>query len=97
MEEWQHVDPQNSVTAETLISKANKQVDYILGDNPAKRSYMVGFGDKYPQYVHHRGSSLYQSMSIPIELAACNDGFQYLNAKNKHTSAKFKASKQSNN
>ena len=36
---------------------ANNQVDYILGDNPAKLSYMVGFGDKYPQRPHHRGSA----------------------------------------
>jgi endoglucanase len=36
---------------------ANNQVDYILGDNPANLSYMVGFGNKYPQRPHHRGSS----------------------------------------
>jgi len=36
---------------------ANKQVDYILGDNPAGLSYMVGFGENYPQRPHHRGSA----------------------------------------
>ena len=36
---------------------ATNQVDYILGDNPAGLSYMVGFGDKYPQSPHHRGSA----------------------------------------
>ena len=36
---------------------ANKQVNYILGDNPNKISYMIGFGDNYPQHPHHRGSS----------------------------------------
>jgi endoglucanase len=36
---------------------ANNQVDYILGDNPANMSYMVGFGNKSPQRPHHRGSS----------------------------------------
>ena len=36
---------------------ANNQIDYILGDNPRKFSYVVGFGDKYPQHIHHRGSS----------------------------------------
>ena len=36
---------------------AHNQIDYILGDNPNKFSYMVGFGDKYPQHPHHRGSS----------------------------------------
>ena len=36
---------------------ANQQVDYILGDNPANLSYMIGFGNHYPQRPHHRGSS----------------------------------------
>jgi endoglucanase len=36
---------------------ARKQVDYVLGDNPAKFSYVVGFGDKYAQRTHHRGSA----------------------------------------
>ena len=36
---------------------ANNQVDYILGDNPANLSYMIGFGDNYPQSPHHRGSA----------------------------------------
>ena len=36
---------------------ATRQVDYVLGDNSANLSYMVGFGDKYPLRPHHRGSS----------------------------------------
>ena len=36
---------------------ANDQIDYILGDNPRNYSYMVGFGDNYPERTHHRGSS----------------------------------------
>lgn len=35
-----------------------KQADYVLGDNPMKLSYLVGFGDSYPQRVHHRGASI---------------------------------------
>lgn len=66
-----------TVTAEKLISQAKKQVDYILGDNPAKMSYMVGFGQKYPQHVHHRGSSVPSVKAHPDHIA-CNDGFQYL-------------------
>ncbi|KDP25211.1 hypothetical protein JCGZ_20367 [Jatropha curcas] len=64
------------VTAESLESAAKKQVDYILGDNPAKMSYMVGFGNKYPQHVHHRGSSV-PSIHTHPERISCNDGFQY--------------------
>ncbi|KAH7863360.1 hypothetical protein Vadar_016523 [Vaccinium darrowii] len=67
------------VTADKLISMAKKQVDYILGDNPAKMSYMVGFGNKYPLHVHHRGSSLPSVHEHPAHIA-CGDGFQYLNS-----------------
>jgi len=34
------------------------QVNYILGDNPMKMSYVVGFGDHYPKQVHHRAASI---------------------------------------
>lgn len=69
----------SKVTAENLITQAKKQVDYILGDNPAKMSYMVGFGEKYPQHIHHRGSSVPSIHAHPGRIA-CNDGFQYLNS-----------------
>ena len=36
---------------------ASSQVDYILGDNPRDYSYMIGFGENYPERPHHRGSS----------------------------------------
>lgn len=32
---------------------AKKQIDYILGDNPNKFSYMVGYGNNYPLRPHH--------------------------------------------
>ncbi|XP_044484580.1 endoglucanase 1-like [Mangifera indica] len=67
----------STVTAGNLITLAKKQVDYILGDNPAKMSYMVGFGPKFPQHVHHRGSSLPSIHAHPDHID-CNDGFQYL-------------------
>ncbi len=35
---------------------AVRQVDYILGDNPENRSYMVGFGPNPPRTPHHRAS-----------------------------------------
>ncbi|KAF3331885.1 endoglucanase 9-like protein [Carex littledalei] len=37
---------------------AKTQIDYILGKNPRKMSYVVGFGTKYPKHVHHRGASI---------------------------------------
>ncbi len=35
---------------------AERQVDYLLGDNPNNFSYMVGFGDNYPKQPHHRNA-----------------------------------------
>ncbi|KAK8648924.1 hypothetical protein V6N13_129666 [Hibiscus sabdariffa] len=52
---------------------AKSQADYVLGSNPLKMSFLVGYGDKYPQYVHHRGAS------IPVDATTgCADGFQWL-------------------
>ncbi len=45
------------------------QIDYILGDNPANLSFLIGYGDDYPTNVHHRGShgSWADSLSVPTE------------------------------
>ncbi|XP_002510516.2 endoglucanase 10 [Ricinus communis] len=54
---------------------AKSQADYVLGKNPMKMSYLVGYGDKYPQYVHHRGAS------IPADATTgCKDGWKWLDA-----------------
>ncbi|GAB2274229.1 Esterase/lipase/thioesterase [Dionaea muscipula] len=70
----------STVKAEDLISLARKQVDYILGNNPANISYMVGFGERYPLHVHHRGSSLPSIHEHPDHIG-CSDGFQYFYSK----------------
>ncbi|KAI9181974.1 hypothetical protein LWI28_020655 [Acer negundo] len=41
-----------------LRSFARTQMDYILGKNPRRMSYVVGFGNHFPQYVLHRGASI---------------------------------------
>jgi hypothetical protein len=35
---------------------AKSQIDYMLGKNPASRSYVVGFGNNPPVNPHHRGA-----------------------------------------
>lgn len=35
-------------------SFAEKQINYMLGSNPQKRSYVVGFGNNSPTQPHHR-------------------------------------------
>lgn len=46
-----------------------EQINYILGDNPAKRSYMIGYGDNYPHNPHHRTAhgSWLNSSQDPLE------------------------------
>ncbi|KAL9312434.1 hypothetical protein ACSQ67_017886 [Phaseolus vulgaris] len=69
------------VNAQTLRQRAKKQVDYILGDNPMGMSYMVGYGNKYPQRIHHRGSSLPSIKDHP-QVIACKEGSIYFNSSN---------------
>ncbi|KAJ8567611.1 hypothetical protein K7X08_019819 [Anisodus acutangulus] len=53
-----------------LRNFAISQLDYILGNNPMETSYLVGYGSRYPQQVHHRGAS------IPMDANSnCSDGF----------------------
>ena len=51
-------------------------MDYILGDNPLGMSYMVGYGARYPQRIHHRGSSLPSVLAHPAHIA-CKAGSRY--------------------
>ncbi|KAG0499825.1 hypothetical protein HPP92_004516 [Vanilla planifolia] len=44
-------------STDVLRSFAASQINYILGDNPQKMSYVVGYGQNYPRHVHHRGAS----------------------------------------
>ncbi|WOK98216.1 hypothetical protein Cni_G06926 [Canna indica] len=57
-----------------LRNFARSQVDYILGDNPMKISYLVGYGSNYPQQVHHRGAS------IPVDATTGCNGIRWLNS-----------------
>ncbi|ONK66115.1 uncharacterized protein A4U43_C06F4300 [Asparagus officinalis] len=41
-----------------LVQFAKQQMDYLLGNNPKGRSYMVGFGKDSPTQAHHRGASV---------------------------------------
>jgi endoglucanase len=45
------------------------QINYILGNNPAQRSYQVGYGANSPQNPHHRTAhgSWLNNMSDPLE------------------------------
>lgn len=57
------------------------QVDYILGSNPLNMSYMVGYGKKFPQRIHHRGSSLPSVGQHPQQIG-CKEGSVYFGSSN---------------
>ncbi|KAK4788417.1 hypothetical protein SAY86_019736 [Trapa natans] len=63
-------------SADRLIQVARSQADYILGSNPSGMSYMVGYGNKFPQRIHHRGSSLPSVIKHPKRIE-CKEGSPY--------------------
>jgi endoglucanase len=58
-----------------LMAFAKQQMDYLLGENPKGRSYMVGFGPNPPVQAHHRGASVPQMSSDKI--VNCAMSFTY--------------------
>ena len=51
----------------SYIEFAETQVNYALGDNPDDFSYLVGYGENYPQNPHHRTAhgSWKNDMKVP--------------------------------
>ncbi|CAM0901689.1 unnamed protein product [Alopecurus aequalis] len=66
--------PGGEVKPADIIAFARNQVDYVLGKNPLSMSYMVGYGDKFPVHVHHRGASI-PSVYALNNTVGCMDGF----------------------
>lgn len=50
------------------IDQAFKILNYILGDNPRKYSYLMGFGEKFPRDPHHRSVHNNRTGSKPERL-----------------------------
>ncbi|KAJ4847868.1 hypothetical protein Tsubulata_017243 [Turnera subulata] len=66
----------DSFRASDLQKFAKSQADYVLGKNPMEMSYLVGYGKKYPEYVHHRGASIPAKANV-----TCKTGWKYLEKK----------------
>lgn len=41
----------------TYQTYAKSQMDYLLGNNSANRSYLLGYGDSWPTHIHHRAAN----------------------------------------
>ncbi|CAH8347511.1 unnamed protein product [Eruca vesicaria subsp. sativa] len=63
------------IVPNALLTVSKRQVDYILGENPIKMSYMVGFGRRFPKRIHHRASSL-PSRAVHSKPLGCDGGRQ---------------------
>ncbi|EPS66085.1 hypothetical protein M569_08689 [Genlisea aurea] len=57
---------------DVLREFSSTQINYILGRNPRKTSYVVGFGSRYPTHVHHRGASIPKNRK-----ASCAGGWKW--------------------
>ncbi|KAJ8754870.1 hypothetical protein K2173_015382 [Erythroxylum novogranatense] len=53
---WYHGP--NFYYVNALRQFARAQMDYILGNNPRKMSYVVSFGNHFARHVHHWGASI---------------------------------------
>ncbi|TKY67738.1 Endoglucanase 5 [Spatholobus suberectus] len=67
--------PDGQIQPQELLNFVKSQADYILGENPADMSYLVGYGQKYPVHVHHRGASIASIFALHYEVG-CTQGFE---------------------
>ncbi|KAG6532627.1 endoglucanase 10-like [Zingiber officinale] len=66
----------NFYSTDVLRDFAKTQIDYILGNNPQKMSYVVGYGKRYPKRVHHRGASIPKNGK-----SSCKGGYKWRDSK----------------
>ena len=50
---------------------AAEQIGYMLGDNPASFSYLVGYGTHFPRQPHHKVFFIFFSHPPGLQAAAC--------------------------
>ncbi|KAL1806818.1 hypothetical protein ACET3Z_029886 [Daucus carota] len=67
--------PDALLNPQDLLNFAKSQGDYLLGKNPKSMSYIVGYGQNYPNHVHHRGASI-ASTSVLHSSVGCVQGFE---------------------
>ncbi|GKE37451.1 endoglucanase 18-like protein [Tanacetum coccineum] len=51
-----------------------KESNELMRNNPMKMSYMVGYGNKYPTQLHHRGASIDSVYNHPAKVG-CSAGY----------------------
>ncbi len=54
-------------SADSYTDWATSQMNYMIGDNPSKRCYAVGYNENSSQYPHHRAASRSTDDGIIVE------------------------------
>lgn len=64
-----HIKHNQPLLGKKYTQFAIGQINYMLGKNPAKRSYVVGFGNNWPTLPHHRNAhgSLTNNIRKPLK------------------------------
>ncbi len=67
--DWLTATDGDATKATTYQDFAVSQIDYMLGDNPSGRSYVVGFGNNPPTKPHHDTAhgSWADNINLPVE------------------------------
>lgn len=65
--------PLGQIPSYNLSSVSKSQIDYMLGNNPRNRSYLIGIGMRNPIHIHHQGGSIPSN----IKNYTCKDGMQW--------------------
>lgn len=67
--DWLRAEGQDPERAARYFDFAERQIDYVLGNNPQRRSYVVGFGENPPRNPHHRTAhgSWADSLAVPAD------------------------------
>ncbi len=66
---WSDTDLGGPLKKPDYVQFAERQVNYILGDNPRSSSYVIGFGSNPPHNPHHRTShgAWYNDITAPTD------------------------------
>jgi hypothetical protein len=70
-----HIQTIDPVRSTLYTNFGTRQMHYILGDNPNRRSYVIGFGNNPPANPHHRTS--HSSWNGSINVPAINRHILY--------------------
>lgn len=58
-------------------SYALKTIEFVLGENPSKQSFVVGFGKKFPHVPHHRNFYRYDG-NVMAQAPIPNDNYKFI-------------------